>query len=394
VIGAAIRMDGGAAADATARIHEVCSMKPPISLLRKHVGLRSALFLPVLLLFWTAVTACVAQASPTPAIPTGAAVTAEQSEAVLRLIEVLEERYVFPDVAQEISDSLRLSLDAGEFDRPEESEAFAERVSQIIRGVSGDGHLWVMASSATPPPARGPDTPESLEQRRRNQARSNFGFASLEILDGNVGYLELRQFVAPVLAGETATAAVRFLSNSDALIIDLRQNAGGSSDMVLLLASYLLGAEPVHLFDQYLRPEGRTEQHWTMRYLPGRALDRQPLFILTHSRTFSAPEALAYLLKHQGRATVVGEQTAGGANPGAFHRIGERWLAFVAEARITSPVTHDNWEGRGVTPHVPVGAEEALGVAHRLALLELLEREEAEDRREELMALLASMDRP
>jgi C-terminal processing protease CtpA/Prc len=34
------------------------------------------------------------------------------------------------------------------------------------------------------------------------------------------------------LMGDTAAAAMTFLSNTDALIIDLRQNGGGSPDSV------------------------------------------------------------------------------------------------------------------------------------------------------------------
>jgi retinol-binding protein 3 len=310
-----------------------------------------------------------------PAPDDGAVGPAEQAAVVARLIEVLETRYVFPEIARALGDTLRGRARAGAFARAVEPEAFVQQLNHVLRTVSRDGHLWVMVSDA-PLPVRGAPTPAEQEERRRRLARSNFGFRAVQILPGNVGYLDLGQFVAPELAGDAAAAAVHFLASSDALIVDLRRNAGGSSDMVVLLASYFLGAEPVHLFDRYLRPEDRTEQHWTQRWLPGSRLDRQPLYLLTHERTFSAPEALAYLLQQLERATVVGARTAGGANPGAFHRIGDRFVAFVAEGAITVPATGGNWEGTGVVPQVEVAAEEALAVAHRMALQELLRHEE------------------
>lgn len=182
---------------------------------------------------------------------------------------------------------------------------------------------------------------------------------------------------------------MQFLANSDALILDVRESMGGSPDMVVLLSSYLFGPVPVHLFDQYWRPENRTDQYRSARYLPGRRLAEQPVYILTGSSTFSAGEGLAYTLKHLGRATVVGETTAGGAHPGRYHRISRDFVMFVAEARVTSPVTGDNWEGRGVRPNFEVVAGRALDTAHLLAL-EALDRAQPESPAAEERAKVAA----
>ena len=50
----------------------------------------------------------------------------------------------------------------------------------------------------------------------------------MERLPGNVGYLELTGFMSPEAAAGPAAAAMNFLANTDALIIDLRKNGGGS----------------------------------------------------------------------------------------------------------------------------------------------------------------------
>lgn len=92
-----------------------------------------------------------------------------------------------------------------------------------------------------------------------------------------MGYLDIRKFVDPELGGDAAAAAMRFLSNTDAVILDFRKSMGGSSDMVALLASYLFGPDPVHLFDMYRRVEDRMDQYWTPGYLPGRRITEQPV---------------------------------------------------------------------------------------------------------------------
>jgi C-terminal processing protease CtpA/Prc len=95
----------------------------------------------------------------------------------------------------------------------------------------------------------------------------NFGFRKLEILKGNVGYLDLRYFSNPDYAGATAVATMNFLANSDAVIIDLRDTPGGEPTMVQLLSSYFVRAtdqDRTHLntleqvYDERLNNTGRS----------------------------------------------------------------------------------------------------------------------------------------
>ena len=169
-------------------------------------------------------------------------------------------------------------------------------------------------------------------------------------------------------AGETATAAMSFVANTDALIIDLRENGGGSPDMVALVCSYLFGAHPVHLNDLYFRPENSTHQWWTLPYVPGQRYENKPVYVLTSKRTFSAAEEFTYNLKSLKRATIVGETTGGGAHPGGPRRINEHFTMFLPSGRAINPVTKTNWEGTGVAPDVSVSAEKALNTAYLAAL--------------------------
>jgi hypothetical protein len=100
--------------------------------------------------------------------------------------------------------------------------------------------------------------------------------------------------------------AMSFLSNADALIIDLRANGGGSPEMVQLMCSYFLGLPSQHLNSfSYKDPEKLT-QYWTYTYLPGKRLDQADRYLLTSDSTFSAAEEFTYNLKNLKRATVTG----------------------------------------------------------------------------------------
>ena len=134
------------------------------------------------------------------------------------------------------------------------------------------------------------------------------------------------------------------------------------------IASYLFGAQPVHLNDLYSRVDDRLEEFWTRPDAPGPRFADAPVYVLVSRATFSAAEEFAYDLQALGRARVVGEVTRGGANPGAIHRLDAHFAVFIPDARAINPVTGDNWEGGGVSPDVPCAADDALGVARALAL--------------------------
>ncbi|WP_431769176.1 hypothetical protein [Xanthomonas campestris] len=57
--------------------------------------------------------------------------------------------------------------------------------------------------------------------------KGNFAFDKVQRLPGNIGYEKFRLFAYPYLAAANASSATDFVANTDALIIDLRDNGGG-----------------------------------------------------------------------------------------------------------------------------------------------------------------------
>src|SRR5216683_4230887 len=152
--------------------------------------------------------------------------------------------------------------------------------------------------------------------------------------------------------------------------VDRSQSVDGMisfRNQVTLIASYLFD-RPTHLIDIYNRKEDSTTQNWTLSYLPGARLTKQPVFVLTSKRTFSGAEEFAFDLKNKKRATIVGETTGGGAHPVSGHTVADYFMVGVPFAKSLDPVTKTNWEGTGVEPDVKVPAADALATAERLAI--------------------------
>jgi hypothetical protein len=304
-------------------------------------------------------------------IPTGAVLEdikldpAQRKLAIENVITNLNEFYVYPATAQKMADSLHEHEQKGDYSSITEGEEFASRLSADLIDVSHDKHLRVFYypyKLGTDPP---PLTFDQLAEYRKDLAR-DCGFHKLEILPNNIGYLKLDFFANPQACAKTAASAIYFLANTDAVIFDLRENTGGEPSMVMMMCTYLF-EQPTLLNDFYDRKGNTTTEYWTLRYVPGVKLGNKPAYVLTSKQTFSGGEEFAYDLKNLKRATIVGETTAGGSHPVGPHRAGDHFVVFVPSSLILNPVTRGDWEGTGVTPDVPVKAEDALDTAERLA---------------------------
>ncbi|MEA5124232.1 S41 family peptidase [Xanthomonas floridensis] len=312
----------------------------------------------------------------------------EQRALPQAVADALDAQYIDPGLAKRMRQALRQHAARGDYAAIADPAALAKRLTDDLRAVSHDGHLWL---EYHPEAARDePLTPSraELDAARPAVARDNFAFDKVERLAGNIGYLKFRIFAYPYLAAATASSAMDFVAHSDALIIDLRDNAGGDPAMVAYLASYLFD-ERVRLNDIYSRSSGSSEQYWTTPGLPGRAFGgRKPLYILTSRQTFSAAEDFAYALQTLGRATIVGESTGGGAHPSRGFKVSAHFVAVVPYARSVSPITHTNWEGSGVVPDVTVSAAQAQDTAYRLSIERLIAASSNPDEVAGLRALL------
>ena len=295
---------------------------------------------------------------------------------------VLRDTYVFPDRVDAIMDAVRAGRASGAYAGAETPEALAQALTDELIEASGDLHFFVGIDSAWVAGHRAQDdrADEVRRQALAHEERTNHGFRRADVLEGNVGYLRFDYFADPDLAHETVAAAMRFVQNSDALIVDLRYNNGGVLEMAQLLASYLFpsGGDRL-LFDYHYNDGGeRVERgQWVLPFVPGRRMPDVPVAVLTSTTSFSSAEWFAFVLHKLGRATLVGRRTAGGAHPVTRVPVDDRFFVQVPFGQIRNPVDGADFEGEGVAPDVDVPSHRALDVAHRLLLRRLAEDDDA-----------------
>lgn len=304
--------------------------------------------------------------------------TAETRKIVVEnAARLLKENYILPEIAEKMAEHIQENLNTV-YDSITDVHEFCRIMTADIQEVSQDLHLLIYYSpkgaAEITKQEQQKDTDEDRSQWWKQVTVDNFGIIKVEYLTGNIGYIDIRSFAPVSLGGETVVAAMNFLTNSDAIIFDLRQNGGGDPHMVQLVESFLFGDNPKHLITIYERPQDKYRQIWTLPHVPGNRLPDIPVYVLTSGYTFSGGEDFSYTLKHHGRAVIVGEPTGGGAHTTDFKVIHGGFLISLPTERAIHPVTKSNWEGTGVEPDIVVPREDALKTAHIHALESLIKR--------------------
>jgi C-terminal processing protease CtpA/Prc len=261
------------------------------------------------------------------------------------------------------------------YEKIPDPKAFAAAVNADLYAVTHDKHVHVAYPFET----------NLLKQSQPNQALthkleawSDYEFREVRRLPGNIGYIAFDGFSGDPDLGSVIHGAMQFVGNTDALIIDLRQNGGGSPRAAETFESYFFHDQKQITSLMVRDPKtGKVSeiQQYTASTVPGPLYLNKPVYLLTSRQTFSCAEQFTYDLHNLKRVTIVGETTGGGANPGAFHAIASQFAIFIPDGRAWSPVTKTNWEGTGIAPDVATPAKDALLRAYTMALRDERKRE-------------------
>lgn len=277
----------------------------------------------------------------------------------------LRKYYVFKEAANRMGAYIQKRYKEGAYNNISDPHILAGQLTKDVSSIHLDEHFHVEYYPEVAKELAGEieDVPKYVEGKLNKEREKNFGFKKVEILNGNIGYLEISSFsrLNPY-SKQAADAALQVLSNASALIIDLRYGVGGSLDMVTYLMSRFF-KERTLIMDIYLRSEKDTLHYYTTPdSIPGR-LSEIPIYILTSYKTFSAAEALTYGLQSQGRATIVGEVTRGGAHTVKYRNLTSGFIGDIPFGVARNPITKTNWEKIGITPDVMVNENKALETA-------------------------------
>ncbi|XP_060884578.1 retinol-binding protein 3 [Labrus mixtus] len=273
---------------------------------------------------------------------------------------LIADNYAFEDVGAEVAEKLKGLLANGEYSMVLSKAALEAKLSADLKTLSGDKSLKTTSNIPALPPMD--YSPEMYIELIKVSFQT-------DVFENNIGYLRFDMFgdfeevkaIAQIIVEHVWNKVV----NTDAMIIDLRNNVGGPTTAISGFCSYFFDADKQIVLDKlYDRPSGTTSELLSLPELTGiRYGSKKSLIILTSGTTAGAAEEFVYILKKLGRAMIVGETTAGSSHPPLTFSVGETGVFLTIPTIHSDTSTGPAWEGVGITPHIPVAADAALGTA-------------------------------
>ncbi|ANP46897.1 S41 family peptidase [Candidatus Viadribacter manganicus] len=297
--------------------------------------------------------------------------------AVEELASILQQRYVFPDAANQYAEHLRSRAQAGAYDGASDPQQLAAQLTGELNSIHRDAHLRVTLNGGS-----------ETGRRVLRAPPGDDAFGEAQWLADGVAYLRIN-----IIPGDDASKArmgqiLDQYAEANALVLDLRTCRGGTLGVMDVLLSRLYsqprqlmtmdtrrgadggledfyaGASTMHEVQSAPR-NVRRWQHWAQPTSPVSSLADARVFVLT-DETASACEHLSLALKETGRATLIGATTRGAGNYGGEEAFGNGvFQVFLPIGRSYIERTGQGWESVGVAPDRAVAPQEALNEALR-----------------------------
>ncbi len=320
---------------------------------------------------WTIGAACLLALGA--ATPADAAAPFQPRPVVDQVIALIGANYVFPEKRAGIVAKLKDDEAQGRYDVASAAE-LVDRLGADMSAAGHDRHLWIQYDPDQNKALRTAGNGDENAFFERQAALRNMGYEELRILPGNIRYVNLTGFMWRKDGARIVADSARFLSEGDAVIVDLRQNGGGSAQAVQNLVSYFLPPDNRALMYFHKGANGAAKPTRVLTRLAAPRMVGKPLYVLISGSTGSAAEEFAYHVEQFHLGTLVGHATAGAANNDTLYPVGDGFIVSVSTDRPEHPVSHTNWEGTGVPPDVAVADDQALAQAQLLALKALAAR--------------------
>jgi len=189
--------------------------------------------------------------------------------------------------------------------------------------------------------------------------RSVNGFRYNRIAGGEVGYLYYSSF-SDSFSDQNMRYVIEYFKDCKGLIIDVRNNGGGSADLSAKLASYFFLNDTVNLYIKHKTGPGHTDfSDFTPMETPAheKIQWKRPVVVLSNRAAYSATNMFIARMKDAPKATVIGDKSGGGGGLPLSNELPNGWMI-----RFSSSPMYDinkNDIENGIDPDIFVSLDSA-----------------------------------
>lgn len=183
---------------------------------------------------------------------------------------------------------------------------------------------------------------------------STEGSIRYAIFRDNIGYMYCNNF-SEAMNNERINLILDYMSGCDGLILDVRNNSGGSIGNAVLLASHFIDARMLIGYIRHKTGKGRNS------FSAARAIYidptsgvywGKPVVVLSNRQTFSAGNFFVNIMRYFPQVTTVGDVTGGGSGLPFTSELPNGWgIRFSASPHFDAEMNHIEF---GIEPDCPV----------------------------------------
>ncbi len=194
----------------------------------------------------------------------------------------------------------------------------------------------------------------------------NFYYGTIKLVNNTIGYLAIDAFTTNEKSFEInlhkrlpLVKVMSFLKPCNALVIDLRNCKIGNAEMLLRFLSCFMDTG-AYVFSE---EERKSAKHRTDFYMIDdykfTDFRNKKIYVLTSHGTMGYGELVAYILRKDCGATIIGERTAGVGHI-SYYYTGKYCNVIVPALRLQDKTNKNyTWQESGITPDIACNSDSA-----------------------------------
>lgn len=283
------------------------------------------------------------------------------------LWSIVDTRYCYLDLKRINWDSIHTVYEFRLANDTVDEITFFDAMAEMLAELK-DGHVNLYSSFDrsrywnwfTDYPANFSETLIFNENYLGKDYRSVNGLRYKSIAGGKVGYIYYESFGSGFSDTNIRYIFQQFIPCENGLIIDVRNNGGGSADLSGILASYFFEQDTVNMYLQHKNGPGhndfsepvpmKTIAHKTIRWA-------RPVVVLANRASYSATNLFVSRMRDAPQAIIMGDKTGGGGGMPLSNELPNGWMVrFSASPMYDASMQHIEF---GIDPDIKVDLDSA-----------------------------------